>query len=189
VIVSGMRNAREESMPTDPTDITGEPPEETERRIIALGFDGDAGRYHQFVEQIRASVPPEVDVILRGSAVSGERWADGAPFDADGPGTSDLDLTFIGGPMLEVFEKFYIPGLHTAPLCDEDPDIAPDLLPLRQRLCALAGRPVNMQATSDLVQFVRDVTMRQPYFVLIEKQEAGDAAAAPSPDDSPSAAE
>ena len=27
--------------------------------------------------------------MLRGSAVTGVRWQDGAPFDADGPGTSD----------------------------------------------------------------------------------------------------
>jgi hypothetical protein len=28
--------------------------------------------------------------------VTGFRWKDGATFDADGPGTSDLDLTLVG---------------------------------------------------------------------------------------------
>lgn len=154
----------------DPVELTGEPPEQTLQRIIELGFDGDADRFHRFVELLRDEVPSDVSVILRGSAVAGKRWIDGAPFDADGPGTSDLDLTFIGSTMLEFFEKFYIPGLHTAPLCDEEPDVAPELLPLREKLCRLACRPVNIQATSDLVQYVRDVTMRQPYYVLIPRQ-------------------
>jgi hypothetical protein len=154
----------------DPVDLTGEDPEQTLRRIIDLGFGRDRDRYRRFLELLRDEVPPDVTVILRGSAVAGERWADGAPFDADGPGSSDLDLTFVGGSMLKFFEKFYIPGLHTAPLCDEDIEVAPELVPLRDKLCRLAGRPVNIQATSDLVQYVRDVTMRQPYYVLIERQ-------------------
>jgi hypothetical protein len=167
----------------DPVTLTGEPPEETLQRIITLGFGGDVDRFNRFVELIRDEVPPDVAVILRGSSVAGTRWADGAPFDADGPGSSDLDLTFIGGTMLKFFEKFYIPGLHTAPLCDEDPDVAPDLLPLRDKLTRLAGRPVNIQATSDLVQYVRDVTMRQPYYVLIAKQEEeGTNDTAPAPE-------
>jgi hypothetical protein len=28
---------------------------------------------------------------------------------------------------------------------------------------------VNIQATSDLMQFIRDVTMHQPYVVLVER--------------------
>jgi hypothetical protein len=32
---------------------------------------------------------------------------------------------------------------------------------------------VNIQATSDLVQYVRDVTMSQPYFILIDRVEDG----------------
>jgi hypothetical protein len=155
----------------DPVTLTGEPPEQTLQRIIELGFGGDLDRFNRFVELLRDEIPHDVSVILRGSSVAGVRWADGAPFDADGPGTSDLDLTFIGGTMLKFFEKFYIPGLHTAPLCDDDPDVAPELFPLREKLCRLVGRPVNIQATSDFVQYMRDVTMRQPYYVLIPKQE------------------
>lgn len=161
----------------DPETLTGEPPEQTLQRIIELGFDGDIDRFNRFVELLRDEVPGDVEVLLRGSSVSGTRWEDGAPFDADGPGTSDLDLTFLGATMLKFFEKFYIPGLHTAPLNDEAPDVAPELVPLREKLCKLVGRPVNIQATSDLVQYVRDVTMRQPYYVLIPKKDEPELAA------------
>jgi hypothetical protein len=33
----------------------------------------------------------------------------------------------------------------------------------------MAGRPVNLQATISLVQFLRDVMMYQPYLVLLDK--------------------
>ncbi|MES2525254.1 MAG: hypothetical protein V4617_21365 [Gemmatimonadota bacterium] len=156
----------------DPTKITGEDPAVTLARVVELGFGGDEARFAQFMQALREITPTDVYVILRGSAVAGTRWTDGAPFDADGPGTSDLDLTFVGASMLQQFEEFYIPGLHSAPLCDERPEASPALGPLRRTLCSIAGRPVNIQATSDLVQYIRDVTMQQPYVVLIERQAA-----------------
>lgn len=167
----------------DPTDITGEPAAETLARVVRLGFGGDSARFAQFVQILRDVTPPDAYVMLRGSAVAGTRWADGAPFDADGPGTSDLDLTFVGASMLQTFNDFYIPGLHSAPLCDERPDASPALAPVRRTLSSIAGRPVNIQATSDFVQYVRDVTMQQPYVVLLERQDeaaAANAAAASS---------
>lgn len=154
-------------------------PEAVRDRIIALAFGGDAGRYAQFVAALRAVIPPHVMVVLRGSAVTGTRWEDGAPFDADGPGTSDLDLTFVGGGMLKLFEEFYIPGLHSVPLSEEHPDASPTFLPLRRALCAIAGRPVNIQATSDFVQYGRDVVMNQPYFTVLERREDAEGAADP----------
>ncbi|MEX1130170.1 MAG: hypothetical protein WEB50_16485, partial [Vicinamibacterales bacterium] len=42
------------------------------------------------------------------SAVTGVRWKDQAPFDSDGPGTSDLDLTLVGGD--EVVGLFKVTG-------------------------------------------------------------------------------
>jgi len=140
-------------------------------RIVRLAFDGDEARYAAFVDALRAVVPPDVAVVLRGSAVTGYRWADGARFDADGPGTSDLDLTFVGGTMLKLWEEFYIPGLHSVPLSDEHPDAAPTFVPLRRALCELTGRPVNIQATSDLVQYGRDVLLDQPYFTILGRDE------------------
>ena len=69
-------------------------------RIIRLAFGGDRERFEMFVQALRDALPDDVTVVLRGSAVIGVRWEDGAPFDADGPGSSDLDLTLVGGDML-----------------------------------------------------------------------------------------
>ena len=140
-------------------------------RFIERAFGGDRARYDAFLDAVRAAIPANVSVIVRGSSVTGVRHEDGAPFDADGPGTSDVDLTFVGGDMVKLYDSFHIPGIHSVPMGEDHPDAAPSLLPLRRRLCELAGRPVNIQATTDLVQYVRDVTMNQPYFVLSEKRE------------------
>jgi hypothetical protein len=137
--------------------------------VIRLAFAGDPNQFEKFIALLRAVTPPGVDVILRGSAVTGSRWLDDRPFDAEGPGTSDLDVTFVGPAMLEQWESFYIPGLHSRPLSEEHPDAAPVLESLRRRLCALAGRPVNLQASTDLVQSIRNVLFRQPYVILIAK--------------------
>jgi hypothetical protein len=139
-------------------------------RFIRLAFGGDRIRYERFLDLLRDVTPPDVQVILRGSAVTGTRWSDGQPFDSDGPGTSDLDITFVGRGMMEHWESFYIPAMHTVPMSDEHPDAAPKLKRLRQRLCALAGRPVNLQATTSLVQFARDVLLEQPYITILAKE-------------------
>jgi hypothetical protein len=121
---------------------------------------------------VRDAIPPGTGVVLRGSAVTGERWKDGASFDADGPGTSDLDLTLVGGDEVIKFFKvtgFWVPGIHSRPLSDEDPDIAPDLVPLRQRLMAMVHRPVNIQASRDMVMYFRGEIVGQPYLMLIER--------------------
>jgi hypothetical protein len=148
----------------------GPPDEATRARIIQLAFGGNEQRYEQFLAALREVTLPSVEVILRGSAVSGRRWADGEPFDFEGLGTSDLDVTFIGRDMLKFWEKFYIPKLHTVPLSDEHPDASSTFTPLRRALCTLAGRPVNLQASAGMVQFARDVLMDQPYVTLIERQ-------------------
>lgn len=144
---------------------------EMRERVVRLAFGGDEARYQRFLDVMRDAIPPDVCVILRGSAVTGFRWEDGQPFDADGPGTSDLDLTLIGGGMVKHFEVFYIPGLHSAPLSDEHPDASVTFMPLRRALMAIAGRPVNIQATADLVQYARDVVMGQPYFTMLPKDD------------------
>lgn len=143
---------------------------EVRDRVVQLGFDADRNRFDAFVSALREALPPDVTVVVRGSAVIGVRWEDGAPFDADGPGTSDLDLTLVGGDMLKLWsdDAFYIPKLHTAPLNDDTPHACPSLVPLRRTLCNIAGRPVNIQATSSFVQYARDVLFDQPYFTLIE---------------------
>ena len=147
--------------------------EEIRARIIQLGFDGDRGRFERFCEALRAGLPKGTGVALRGSVVTSKRWADGAPFDADGEGTSDLDVALVGNEVIKCWkeDEFYIPGLHTKPLGDKDPDIAPALNPLRHQLQRIAERPVNFQATTNVVLFVRDVLLGEPYFMLIEAGE------------------
>ena len=51
-----------------------------------------------------------------------------------------------------------MPGIHSRPLSDDDPDIAPDLVPLRRQLMAMVGRPVNIQASRDIVTRVSAAT-------------------------------
>jgi hypothetical protein len=98
--------------------------------------------------------------------VTGKRHSDNAPFDADGPGTSDLDLTLVGSDVLRYFTAFWIPAFHSKPLSDSDPDIAPALVPLRAQLMDMVQRPVNIQGTCDWVQFFRGDIMEQPYLLL-----------------------
>jgi len=147
--------------------------EEMRARVIELVFGGDSDRLQEFCGAVREALPQATAAVLRGSAVTGVRWKDGAPFDADGPGTSDLDLTLVGAELLKLYTVtgFWVPGIHSRPLSDEDPDIAPDLVPLRQRLMAMVGRPVNIQATRDFVMFLRGDVLGQPYLTLIGKAE------------------
>jgi hypothetical protein len=143
--------------------------EEMRQRVIELAFGGDASRFEEFNEVVRRAIPEGTAVVLRGSSITGKRWDDGAPFDADGPGTSDLDLTLVGEEVLGcyILDGFYLPGVHTKPLSDKDPDIAPELIPLRKKLVAMTGRPVNIQATRDIVMRIRGDWMGQPYLTLI----------------------
>jgi len=152
-------------------EVRQESNDELGERVIRLAFGGDRERYDRFVGTLREAIPPDVSVILRGSAVTGIRWEDGAAFDADGPGSSDLDLTLIGGDMVKHFKVFYIPGLHSAPLSDAHPDASVVFVPLRRALSRIAARPVTIQATADLVQYARDVVMSQPFFTMIPKEE------------------
>ncbi len=148
--------------------------EEVEQRIVRLAFDGDALRYREFCAKLKAGLPEGTGVALRGSVVTNKRWEDGKPFDAAGRGSSDLDVTLVGNKVMEYWneEAFYIPVLHTKPLCDEDPAIAPALNPLREELQKLAQRPVNFQATANLILFARDVLFDEPYYTVIEAQKA-----------------
>ncbi len=140
-------------------------------RVVKLAFGGDERRLEEFCDVVRAAMPEGTAVVLRGSSVTGERYDDGAPFDADGPGTSDLDLTLVGTGILGeyILDGFYLPGVHTKPLSDKDPDIAPNLVPLRERLQAMVGRPVNIQATRDIWMKLRGEWLGQPYLTLIGK--------------------
>jgi len=141
--------------------------------VIRLVFGGRVSRFRSFCRVIEDFVPPGTSAILRGSAITGRRWRDDAQFDADGPGSSDLDLTLVGEAALLFFKAtgFFIPGVHSRPLSERDPDIAPDLVPLRQRLMDMVERPVNIQGTRDLVTHLRGDLLGQPYLTLFVKPE------------------
>jgi hypothetical protein len=148
---------------------------EPEKRanVVRLAFDDDPAKLDRFIELIKGFIPENTGVVLRGSAVTGFRWKDGSPFDVDGPGTSDLDLTFVGQRILEYYKVtgFFVPGVHSRPISKDDPDIAPDLIPLREALMAMVKRPVNIQGTRDFVMYVRGELLGQPYLTLVEKSD------------------
>jgi hypothetical protein len=147
--------------------------EEKRANLMRLAFGGSEDRFQEFLRVIREEIPEGTTVVLRGSAITGKRWKDGAPFDADGPGTSDLDLTLVGDKVIGLFTitGFFVPGVHSRPLSEEDPDIAPGLIPLRETLMAMTGRPVNIQASREFVMHFRGDLLGQAYLTLIDKTE------------------
>ena len=151
---------------------------EKRANVVRLAFAGQPEQLERFCRAIDEVIPPGTIVVLRGSAVTGHRWKDQAPFDADGPGTSDLDLTLVGDEAVALFKPtgFFVPGVHSRPVSDEDPDIAPSLIPLREALMVMTGRPVNIQASRDVVIQFRGGLLDQPFLTLIEK--AGEAGGA-----------
>jgi len=146
---------------------------EAEKRanVLRFAFGDDQERFDEFCRLIREEIPKGTAVVLRGSAITGSRWKDGAPFDADGPGTSDLDLTLVGDEAVALFKPtgFFVPGVHSRPVSDDDPDIAPSLIPLREALMVMTGRPVNIQASRDVVIQFRGGLLDQPFLTLIDK--------------------
>jgi hypothetical protein len=148
---------------------------EKRRTFIQLVFDGDEARYEAFRSAIAEAVPAGTRAIVRGSAVTGFRYRDNAPFDADGAGTSDVDLTLVGADVLAAFTLtgFFVPGVHSRPMGEGDPDIAPVFKDLREELTRMAGRPVNVQASRDWVIQLRGDLIGQPYLTLFGADEAG----------------
>lgn len=146
---------------------------EMRANLLRLVFGGDERRYEEFCREVASVLPADAAAVVRGSSVTGERAEDGAPFDAGGPGTSDVDLTLVGANVLDWFEEggFYVPGSHSKPLSDEHPEIAPKLVPLRKRLSSMVGRPVNIQCTRDWVMFIKEVILGQPYLTIVGKLE------------------
>ena len=152
-------------------DVQGDLTEEEKRQnVIRLAFAGRTELYDEFCHAVREVIPPDTTVVLRGSAVTGTRWKDGAPFDGDGPGTSDLDLTLVGSDVIHFFNAsgFFVPGVHSRPMGEDDPDIAPGLVPLREKLMALVKRPVNIQASRKIVLQLRGDLLDQPYLILLQ---------------------
>ena len=153
-------------MPKDPHEMSES---EIRSRIVTLAFGGDERLFIAFYRKLQQGLPENTGIVVRGSAVTNKRHEDGTPFDSQGQGTSDVDVTVVGKKVMEAWTEgsFYIPGLHTKPLCDKDPEAAPSLNELREGLQKLIGRPVNIQATSSLVLYARDVLFGEPYYVVV----------------------
>jgi len=147
---------------------------EIRSRIVTLAFGGDERNFIGFYRKLQQGLPGGTGIVLRGSVITNKRHEDDTPFDSQGKGTSDLDVTLVGGKVMEAWssDAYYIPGLHTKPLCDKDPDIAPSLNELRESLQKLVGRPVNFQATSSLVLYGRDVLFGETYYVVVPPGES-----------------
>jgi hypothetical protein len=153
-------------MPKDPHEMSES---EIRSRIVTLAFGGDERLFIAFYRKLQQGLPEGTGIVVRGSVVTNKRHEDGTPFDSQGKGTSDIDVTLVGKKVMEAWNEssFYIPGLHTKPLCDKDPDVAPSLNDLRTAVQKLVGRPVNIQATSSLVLYARDVLFGEPYYVVV----------------------
>ena len=153
-------------------EVQGELTDDEKRaNLLRLAFDGDETRLEAFCRAVDEVVPPGTTVVLRGSSITGWRWDHEQPFDGDGPGTSDLDLTLVGDAALAFFKLtgYFVPGVHSRPLSDKDPDIAPDLVPLRRKLMEMVRRPVNIQASREIVMQIRGDLIGQPYLTLFSK--------------------
>jgi len=144
--------------------------EQKRTNVLRFAFDGNQEKFEEFCRLIRQEIPAGTTVVLRGSAITGRRWKDDAPFDSEGPGTSDLDLTLVGEEAVALFKPtgFFVPGVHSRPVSPDDPDIAPSLIPLREALMVLTGRPVNIQASREVVIRFRGDLLDQPYLTLLD---------------------
>ena len=142
--------------------------EEKRENAIRLAFGGDRERFEEFCRELQARIPPNTAAVLGGSSVTGHNYKEGAPYDAEGPGTSDLDITLVGTGAIDYFtlEGFWVPGIHSHPLKDGDEDIAPALEPLRERLQQIAGRQVTIQASQSFYVWIRENLIGQAYLVL-----------------------
>lgn len=142
--------------------------DEKRENAIRLAFCGDRVRFEEFCRELEQRIPPGTAAVLGGSSVTGHNYEEGAPFDAEGPGTSDLDIYLIGNEAVNYFtlNGFWIPGIHSHPIKDGDEEIAPGLVPLRRRLKEIAGREVTIQASQNFYYWFRETLLGQAYLTL-----------------------
>jgi hypothetical protein len=135
--------------------------------IIRRAFRDDVAVYAEFLRILRTAVG-DADIVLRGSAVSGESYAEQEPFDADGPGTSDLDVVLVGPHVFDCWapEAIYVGRLNTLPLSEATAWAAPALEPARAAAQALVGRPVHIQAMARWFLELRSIVQRQRHVTL-----------------------
>ena len=127
---------------------------------MRLAFGGDCSRYDEFCRVVREAIPEGTGVVLRGSAVTGRAVEGRRAVRRRRPGHQrprpDARRRR-GHRAVQASTGFFVPGVHSRPLSEEDPDIAPDLVPLRERLMAMVGRPGQHPGHARL----RDVSARR----------------------------
>jgi hypothetical protein len=135
---------------------------------VDRAFGSDLGRLGRFVVALTADLPAGTRVYLRGSAVTGESFRSREPFDARGPGSSDLDVVVCGPEVMALFsdDGFYVPGINSRPLCDANRDVAPLIDEARSAAQVVAGRPVSIQAMAELFLDVRSAAQDTPFIPL-----------------------
>lgn len=141
--------------------------EEMRENAVRLAFAGDRDKFAAFCRVLEEKIPENTAAVLGGSSVMGHSF-EGDPYDADGPGSSDLDIYLIGNAAIDHFtlEGFWIPGIHSHPVKDGDEEIAPGLKPLRHELMAMVGREVTLQASQSFYYWFREKLLGQPYLLL-----------------------
>ena len=155
---------------SEPAPEAWEDPELLRKAALDRAFDGDEARLAQFISILSRPLPAGTRLFLRGSAVAGESYKTKEPFDADGPGTSDLDVVVSGPEAMDLFadDGFYLPRVNSRPLCDHDRTVAPTLDAARSEAQQLVGRPVSIQAMAEWFLDVRAATQGTPHVLLGE---------------------
>jgi hypothetical protein len=135
---------------------------------LARAFGDRADRLGEFLAALRRGLPDDTAILLRGSAVNGASYESGRPFDAKGPGTSDLDVVVIGETVgdLWVEEARLLGGVNSLPLCDGEEWVAPTLDPARREAQAIVGRPVSIQSMAQWFLDLRAAVQDQAYMSL-----------------------
>src|SRR4026207_692769 len=87
---------------------------EIRARIVTLAFGGDERPFIAFYRKLQQGLLEGTGIVLRGSVVTNKRYENEAPFDSEGKGTSDLDVTLVGKKVMEAWnsDAYYIPLLH-----------------------------------------------------------------------------
>jgi hypothetical protein len=136
--------------------------------LVERAFEGDWDRFAAFVATLRSGLPADTRIVVRGSAVQGESYRSGEPFDARGPGTSDLDVVLLGDAAMTLWrpDAFYLPGVNTLPLDDHDRSVAADLDPTRTAAQEIARRPVAIQAMAPWFLELRSALQGTAYLVV-----------------------
>lgn len=135
---------------------------------LERAFLGDPAILESFIDVLRRALPDGTTIILRGSAIAGHSYETDAPFDADGPGTSDLDVVVVGEGVVDLWDDDarVLGGVNTLPLSNSAPCATPALDQARRDAQNMVRRPVSIQGMAKWFLDLRGVVQGTPYAVL-----------------------